>query len=249
VVRETAFSSASRGDCHETVQDDSRLHYFKDATMKSFRVLLAAVLLLSCPWHDLGAQDDGRSHPTLAAPSKTVPAGNTVPRSPSDPGPFEVVPKKKGEVLCDLCISDRLGIKAFEIKKGDPDWIKKVAPNGQAFKWVLTPAPESKLWGIPILEAKLDLTQVPADGNSNNHYATKDDVAKHVIATGGLPVQTAGVAQIQGRKIVIDCDSGHYQPTPLSVRKSGVPAFQGAGFPDVEPRDFEHRILQGRKAE
>ena len=145
------------------------------------------------------------------------------------------MPSKWDEVKYDLAIADSLKSYGVQpVKLTDPDSLKEVAPNGEKFKWVLTLSPELQLWAIPIL----DLKRPPV---SNKDIMFKDDVIKHVIATRGSPVQSAGEAQLQGGKLVIDNGSGHYKPTPKSVEVWGKPAFVKVGFKleNIERHEFE----------
>ncbi len=221
--------------------------------MKPFRTLSVAALVVACLWPHVGAQDPTRSLPTVPAPVKTIPASVVAPTAPapsktipanvvapqaSTGPPFAVVKDKQCEVPGDLCIADYLGIEAVAIT--GPDSIKKVAPNGQAFKWVLTPWPKLQLYAIP----KFDLTASPVNGSSDRDII-KIDVVKHIIATRGLPVQSAGHAQLQGDKLVIDNGSGHYQPTRTSVEVWAAPAFKGAGFGNVEVHDHREQVIKG----
>lgn len=239
--------------------------------MRSFRILLAAILLTSCPWHHLGAQVPRQSFPTPPVPSKVLPGEvlnapppdchNPLPPGYIGPRPQDVLePRPAGYVGAvpirkskwdavfdrDLPVADALTklivpVKPVEIPltggfpdwiNNPPDWVNKVAPtkdaggsNREKFKWVLTT--ENRLWAVPIL----DLKRPGVSGNAGVSYdKDDDDILKHAIVTRGLPVRSAGIAQIQGDKIVIDNGSGHYWPTVDSVRHWAVGAFEKAGF-------------------
>jgi hypothetical protein len=199
--------------------------------MKSLRALLAATLLAFCPWHHLKTEGSGQPPPIPPVPIKDLPVGVSVRRLKT--GLFHVVPNKLSEVPGDLRIADFLGIQAVKITS--PDSIEEVAPNGQIFKWVLTPPPERRLYAIPILDLDLDLYRSGAPGAANSaskHIVKKriPDAIKHVIANRGNPVLSAGEAQLQGVKLVIDNHSGHYHPLPESFKDWALDAFVNAGF-------------------
>jgi hypothetical protein len=198
--------------------------------MKSLRALLLAALLASCQWHYLGAQGPRQPLPTPRAPGKLLTVDVFVrPKT----RPFPVVPEKLCEVPGDLYIADALGIQPVKITS--PDSIKEVAPDGQIFKWVLTPPPERQLYAIPILDLDLDLYRhggLENDKLTHNYVVKKQlpDVIKHVIANRGNPVLSAGEAQLQGAKLLIDNHSGHYHPLPESFKDWAEDAFVNAGF-------------------
>lgn len=242
--------------------------------MRSFRLLLAAILLAFCPWHHLGAQGPVQSLPAPPVPSKILPGEDRnvpppgrrhalppgyigprpqdilEPRPEDYTGPVPVRVSVWDDVFDrDLPVADALTrlivpIRPVEIMPTDklpdwmnnpPDWVNKVAPNGEKFKWVLTTEP--KLWAIPIL----DLKRSRVSGKEGASYAKEDDdILKHVIVTRGLPVLSAGIARIQGDKIVIDNGSGHYWPTYRSLQRWAVDAFEKAGFKrqNIEDHDF-----------
>jgi hypothetical protein len=215
--------------------------------MKSLQALLVAAFLASCPLHHLGAMGPGQPLPTPPAPGKLLPADVYV--RPIKTGPFPVVPQKLCEVPGDLYIADALGIQPVKITS--PNSIKEVAPNGQIFKWVLTPPPERQLYAIPILDLELDLYRSGGRGtaNSTNKHVLKKripDAIKHVIANRGNPVLSAGEAQLQGVKLVIDNHSGHYHPLPESFKDWAEDAFVNAGF-KLENIEFHDEHEKGVK--
>ena len=122
------------------------------------------------------------------------------------------------EVKGDLAIADALGIQAVPITC--PASIQRIAPNRHAFRWVLTL--EGTLWGLPMLDRHLVFTE-------------KDrDIIKHDVVTRGKPVMSAGKGQLQeDNTLLIDPRSGHYHPTPESVKQLAEPAFKAAGFSKV----------------
>jgi hypothetical protein len=63
------------------------------------------------------------------------------------------------------------------------------------------------------------------------------DIIKHVVASRGEQVQSAGKAQLQGDTLLLDPRSGHYHPTEASLEKWAKAAFQAAGFAKVEIHD------------
>jgi hypothetical protein len=216
--------------------------------MRTIRALLAAILLASCPWHHLGAQVPGQSLPTPPVPSKILPANYDDERPRGYIGLLGVVQSKSAEVPADLCIARYLKIEA--VKFSGPDSIKVVAPNGQVFKWVLTP--ERRLYAIPILHLDVDLYRKRGDetGNSTDNHLLKKkvpDVIKHVIATGGNPVLSAGEAQLQGAKLVVDNHSGHYHPTPESFKTWAFCEFVNAGFKPENIEFHDEREKEVRK--
>ncbi len=186
--------------------------------MKRFRTLVAA-LLVAYLWPHLEAQVPTHRLPNPPAPDKAVPA--KVAGSKAGTGsPFAVVENKRGEIPDDLAIADALGIKPVRIT--GPASIKRIAPNGQAFKWVLNLKDE--LWGLPMLDWHLVFTE-------------KDrDIIKHDVVTRGGPVRSAGKAQVQGDTLLIDSRSGHYHPTPDSVKQLAEPVFK-AFFAKVKTVD------------
>jgi hypothetical protein len=244
--------------------------------MRSFRILLAAILLASCPWPHLGAQISGQHLSTPPVPNKILPAGVPDKNSPywlgpllsdvEEPrnenciGPFTVVKDKRDEVFTkDLPLADSLkfllGVKPVQIENLNS--IKEIAPNGEIFKWVLIGPPEGppecrQLWAIPILNLTRPPVELPPNSNNvprdpkhldvfidnfiiatykdNNLQPIGDDILKHVIVTRGKPVLSAGEAQRQVDKLVIDNHSGHYHPTFKSVKDRAVSAFVNAGF-------------------
>jgi hypothetical protein len=215
--------------------------------MKSLRAPLIAALLASCPWHNLGAQGPRQPLPTPPAPGKLLPVDVYV-RSIKT-GPFPVVSEKLCEVPGDLYIADALGIQPVKITS--PDSIKEVAPNGQIFKWVLTPPPERQLYAIPILDLDLDLYRnggLETAKSIKKHILKKQfpDAIKHVIANRGNPVLSAGEAQLQGVKLVIDNHSGHYHPLPESFKDWAEDAFVNAGF-KLENIEFHDEREKSKK--
>lgn len=185
--------------------------------MKSFRTLSGAAVLAACLWPHVGAQDPTHSLPTAPAPIKTIPANVVAPKASTGP-PFAVVEDKRREIPSDLAVADALGIRPVRITC--PASIQGIAPNGQAFRWVLSL--EGELWGLPMLDRHLVFTE-------------KDrDIIKHDVVTRGEPVNSAGKAQLRGDVLLIDPRSGHYHPTNESVKELAEPAFKAAGFAKVE---------------
>jgi hypothetical protein len=188
--------------------------------MKSVRALLLTTLLLGCLWPHLKVHAPTQGLPTPLAPTKSIPADVATPTAST--GPFSVVEAIRWEVPRDLAIADALGIRAVRITS--PASIEGIAPRGQVFKWVLS-HPKRELLGLPMLDRHLVSTE-------------KDrDIIKHVVASRGEPVQSAGKAQLQGDTLLIDPRSGHYHPTRASLEKWAKAAFQAAGFAKVEIRD------------
>jgi hypothetical protein len=188
--------------------------------MTSFRTLSVAALLAACLWPHVTAQAPSHSLPTAPAPIKTTPANGVAPKA-STGTPFAVVEEKRQEIPCDLAIADALGIKPVRITS--PASIAGIAPNGQAFKWVLSV--EGELWGLPMLDRHLVFTE-------------KDrDIIKHDVVTRGERVNSAGKAQLRGDVLLIDPRSGHYHPTKESVKELAEPAFKAAGFAKVATCD------------
>jgi hypothetical protein len=188
--------------------------------MKSARALPLTTLLFGCLWQHIEVHAPAHGPPTPPAATKTMPTDVATPIAST--GPFPVVEAKRREVPRDLVIADALGIRAVRITS--PSSIEGIAPRGQTFKWVLT-YPKRELLGLPMLDRHLVLTE-------------KDrDIIKHVVASRGDRVQTAGKARLQGDTLLIDPRSGHYAPTEASLEKWAKPAFQAAGFAKVEIRD------------
>jgi len=149
----------------------------------------------------------------------------------------------------DLPIADAsklLKKKVEPVEIENSDSINKVAPHNEKFKWVLTMSPELKLWAIPILDLKRPPVSTNKDvvhkDDEDDITMYEDDIIKHVIVTRGLPVQSAGEAQRQGDKIVIDNGSGHYQPTFKSLQRWAEDAF-------VEKARFKRENIELHKFE
>jgi len=188
--------------------------------MKLFRTLSVAALLTAYLWPHIEAQVPTHPLPTAPAPDKTVPANRAAPQAGRGP-PFAVVEDKRGEIPSDLAVAGALGIRPVRITS--PASIRGIAPNGQAFRWVLSL--EGELWGLPMLDRHLVFTE-------------KDrDIIKHDVVTRGGPVRSAGKAQVRGDLLLIDPRSGHYRPTKESVKELAEPAFKAAGFAKVETVD------------
>jgi hypothetical protein len=188
-----------------------------EEAMKSIRALLLTTLLFGCLWPYLKVHAPAQGLPTPAALTTTTPADVATPIVST--GPFPVVEALRREVPRDLAIADALGIRAVRITS--PASIEGIAPRGQVFKWVLS-YPRCELLGLPMLDRHLVSTE-------------KDrDIIKHVVASRGEQVQSAGKAQLQGDTLLIDPRSGHYHPTEASLERWAKAAFQAAGFAKVE---------------
>jgi hypothetical protein len=88
------------------------------------------------------------------------------------------------------------------------DSLKNVVKD-KPFKWVV--AKDGELRGLEMIDPGMT----------------------HTMATDGEPVQSAGWGKIVGdKKVQIDNDSGHYQPSKESL-KVAKEKFEAAGF-DVE---------------
>jgi hypothetical protein len=184
--------------------------------MQYRRFLLIAVLLASCLYPSFGTPFPSQIPPTPQVPGKSLPADAAAKLASLKP--FQVVKEKQSEVEGDLAIADGLGIKPKEII--DPASLEAIAPRGKPFKWVLST--ERKLLGLPIL-------------NWGVIHSDKDeDIIKHVVATRGRPVLSAGIAKFDGHTLFIDPRSGHYKPTDDSL-KLAMPVFKRAGFATIKP--------------
>jgi hypothetical protein len=188
--------------------------------MTQFKTLSVAALLVTVVWSHVAAQVPTHPLPNAPAPDKAKPTSLAEPNAGAGP-PFAVIESKRREIPSDLAVADGLGIRAVRIT--GPASIQGIAPAGQAFRWVLTL--EGELWGLPMLDRHLVFTE-------------KDrDIIKHDVVTRGGPVKSAGKAQVQGNTLLIDPRSGHYHPTPASVKQLAEPAFKAAGFEKVQTVD------------
>jgi hypothetical protein len=99
----------------------------------------------------------------------------------------------------------RLGVRPTKII--NPGSIAEIGKGGRIFKWVVSE--EGELLGIPKI--------------------MPNDVIKHTVPTGGRPVQAAGNARLEGGRLLIDKNSGHYRPdeASLSIAKE---QFEAAGY-------------------
>jgi hypothetical protein len=183
-------------------------------------LMLIAALVAAGLWFHADAQVAPIAPSAGPAPAKATP--QVGPATHEHPGPpFAVVGSKQRGVPDELGVADALGVRPVKITS--PASVAAIAPEGQAFKWVLTV--ENQLWGLPMLDRHLVFTE-------------KDrDIIKHVIVTRGAPVNSAGKGVVRGGVLWIDSRSGHYHPTPESVRALAVPAFKAAGFATVEPSE------------
>ena len=86
------------------------------------------------------------------------------------------------------------------IKITGPASLAEIGKDGKPFKWVVSE--EGELLALPIVEP--------------------GDVIKHTVATGGKPVQAAGIGALQDNKLIIDKRSGHYKPDPDIASGSGT---------------------------
>jgi RHS repeat-associated protein len=95
-----------------------------------------------------------------------------------------------------------------------PASLAEIGKGGKPFKWVVSQ--EGELLGLPIVDP--------------------GDVVKHTVATGGKPVQAAGIGRFQDNKLIIDKLSGHHKPDP-GIASAQAPSltiakqkFEAAGF-------------------